>query len=223
MSTHDEILVTWLQENGDFQAVLFKHALSPTQLRAFVADPVVIATMNAHESLLARRLRILATMHQQNAAEMLSKSMFEAGSLIECRRAAASLARLTRDMTRSASKESPSPQTAPPSPPSHPTPPSPGEHAPTSSNRSTNPPANTPNSPNETIMPRTKGLLPFVRVLEEPDVQILPTPVRRRSPINRDPYRRSPATPAINPNTPDHADGPPPHPPPRNSQKNRGR
>jgi hypothetical protein len=100
MSTHDEILVTWLEEQGDLDAVLFTHKLSPAQLRAFVADPLVIATMDAHESLIARRRRILASMHQQNAAEMLSKSMFEAGSLVECRRAATSLARLTRDMTR---------------------------------------------------------------------------------------------------------------------------
>jgi hypothetical protein len=100
MSTHDEILATWLEEHGDLEMVLFKHKLTPAQLRAFVADPLVIATMDAHESLLARRRRILASMHMQNAAEMLSKSMFESSSLIECRRAATSLARLTRDMTR---------------------------------------------------------------------------------------------------------------------------
>ncbi len=103
MSTHDEILATWLEEHGDLEMVLFKHKLSPAQLRAFVADPLVIATMDAHESLLARRRRILASMHMQNAAEMLSKSMFESSSLIECRRAATSLARLTRDMTRNSS------------------------------------------------------------------------------------------------------------------------
>ena len=103
MSTHDEILATWLEEHGDLEMVLFKHKLSPAQLRDFVADPLVIATMDAHESLLARRRRILASMHMQNAAEMLSKSMFESSSLIECRRAATSLARLTRDMTRNSS------------------------------------------------------------------------------------------------------------------------
>jgi hypothetical protein len=103
MSTHEEILATWLEEHGDLEMVLFKHKLSPAQLRDFVADPLVIATMDAHESLLARRRRILASMHMQNAAEMLSKSMFESSSLIECRRAATSLARLTRDMTRNSS------------------------------------------------------------------------------------------------------------------------
>ncbi len=102
-STHDEILATWLEEHGDLEMVLFKHKLTPAQLRDFVADPIVIATMDAHESLLARRRRILASMHQQNAAEMLSKSMFESSSLIESRRAATALARLTRDMTRNAS------------------------------------------------------------------------------------------------------------------------
>jgi hypothetical protein len=135
-STHDEILATWLEEHGDLEMVLFKHKLSPAQLRAFVADPIVIATMDAHESLLARRRRILASMHMQNAAEMLSKSMFESSSLVESRRAATSLARLTRDMTRNAStgpaggggrvreagggasnpKETPAPAVAPPSP-----------------------------------------------------------------------------------------------------------
>ena len=121
-STHDEILATWLQEGGDLDVVLARHNLCPAELRAFVADPAVIATMDAHESLLARRQRLLASIHQQNAAEILSKAMFDSPTMVECRRAAAALARLARDMTRRPTPASNANPTPSPTPPSNPSP-----------------------------------------------------------------------------------------------------
>ncbi len=99
-SLNDAILTTWFEYQGDLQAVIDKHKLTAAQIRDFAADPIVRKTLDDYEALVARRQRIHAMTHQHNAAEMLSKSMFEAGSTIECRRAATALARLTRDMLR---------------------------------------------------------------------------------------------------------------------------
>lgn len=101
-SLNDAILNTWFEFQGELQAVIDKHKLTAAQIRDFAADPMVRKTLDDYEALLARRQRIHAMSHQHNAAEMLSKSMFEAGSTIECRRAATVLARLTRDMLRTA-------------------------------------------------------------------------------------------------------------------------